>query len=525
MSGTYATYPIVGSGGGGGGGGVWGAITGDIQDQTDLQDEFATKWDITGNSGAGSPLLLSALTVGRGINLTTADTPMGSGVQPGNINITLGSCDPAGSSNSGGSLSLSAGAGWDGTATAPGGAGIGFSGGTPNYGGTVNLYTGAFGSLGGAVLAMNGSNGAQSGDWTFSTGLGLGGATAATLQISAIIDSTAGGSFTWNGGDNDSNSVNFTTHAYSFTGRNSTTGNGGNALFNLGNSQTAGSPSTGGNFGITAGAGWDGSYQTGSANFFVGGGGGVVSGDIVMTAGNATGLGDTFGTGGNAILKAGANNGGGYSYMQIDGRAVSSAGDINFYPSDVSSVVFHNGGSSSIQSHLDLVLLDNHYVCFSDTASNFVFLHAPTNLASTYYLMWPTDTGNGGLTNDGSGNLSWVTYAPTDSATFTNITNFSGPAFLNGGARFPFNTNTVLCTNGDGDVISVPSGSIGPVVNTGGGSFTYFQTGTSGSSAWTQNISANAWVLESTSTGGIGTTEYSIPDIVACLKNMYALAA
>ena len=68
---------ISATGGGGGGAGIWGYITGDIAEQTDLQDEFATKQDVL-TAGANitisdNVISSSGETYTAGTNITISD--------------------------------------------------------------------------------------------------------------------------------------------------------------------------------------------------------------------------------------------------------------------------------------------------------------------------------------------------------------------------------------------------------------------------------------------------------------------
>lgn len=71
---------ISATGGGGGGDGVWGQITGTITDQTDLQDEFATKQD---KLTAGSNISISGSTISATDTKYTAGTNVS--ISAGNV--------------------------------------------------------------------------------------------------------------------------------------------------------------------------------------------------------------------------------------------------------------------------------------------------------------------------------------------------------------------------------------------------------------------------------------------------------
>ena len=76
---------ISATGGGGGGAGIWGDITGDIADQTDLQNEFATKQDkLTAGANitiSGNVISSSGETYTAGTNITISEDNVISAIQ------------------------------------------------------------------------------------------------------------------------------------------------------------------------------------------------------------------------------------------------------------------------------------------------------------------------------------------------------------------------------------------------------------------------------------------------------------
>ena len=78
--------------------------------------------------------------------------------------------------------------------------------------------------------------------------------------------------------------------------------------------------------------------------------------------------------------------------------------------SNVFNTIVKRDGSGNFSAS-NITLTDQSALIFDDTGSNYVSIKAPTALAMSYTMMWPTAQGlaNTFLMNDGAGNLSWTT--------------------------------------------------------------------------------------------------------------------
>ncbi len=449
-------------GGGGGGGAVWGSITGTLSNQTDLQNALNAKWTIGGNTG--NNLVLGTTGDGTSWQMQTAASTTGN---TGNINVYTGDAKQGSINSTAGYWQVTTGAGWN---------------------AALNITTP------GAIIGVSGGNLIQSGS-IFLRG-GDGGPQGGDIDINAGDCDTTGAATNNNGGHL------FLTAGVGVITTYGQRPGGSIALY-------GGGPSGQGGVSITAGT--YGSQP--------GGGGITIADSDPATPGSGF---IQINSGQDAMTNS--------CFIQVGPCYNSSGGDILLYPSPTGNIVLQNGGSSEIQAWCSISMKAAKPINFLDGPNtHYVSIGAPSSINTSYSLFWPTDPSPGiGYTfaDAGGGQLGWqlfTTFADLSSA-LGGYAALSGAAF-SGNVQLTGLNSQVLCTDASGNIIGVPSGSIGPVVNNGSGSFTYFQTGTSGSSAFTANASANIFYLESTSTGGIGTTEYSFPDLVAALKNMYAISA
>lgn len=296
-------------------------------------------------------------------------------------------------------------------------------------------------------------------------------------------------------------------------------GNAGNVTMQLGDSNDgAGTPNIGGSFFINTGGGWTGNYRTGGALIRVYGGDGTLPGDLNLYAGNVV-SGDTSNTGGKTVIRGGSNATGSFAQITLSGTGESLYGDIDISPAG-GGVLTLNG--TQIYASQNLSFNNGLGINFYDSDnSNFVQVKAPNAVNTSYTIFWPTDPSPGGgyvLTDAGSNQLEWTAipggFAPINNPSFTGTVNITGLV------------SAVLTTDGSGNIVPVPSGTVGPLSNNGGSSYAYMQySGTGDVSNFTANASLNAVFAESTWTGSQGGTAYTIGDIVTCLKYIYAIAA
>lgn len=325
------------------------------------------------------------------ITLTCGNTQQGNG---GNVTITAGTCTGTSSGHSGGDVTITSGGsssnGDSGEVNIQGGAG-----GTNGDGGRIFLRAGAKSSQSGASITLGTNQQTNPSDVTITAGnttsTGVGGSITITsgsntsntndtgpITISTPNSSTVGGTAMGSGAISISTgNAHLTDNAGDITlstgNGGSTTGNGGDITLDAGNSGSS-SGGVAGAIVITAGAGsGTAGNDGGTITLTTGAGasGGGAGGDLSLTCGIST-----SDVGGNLLIQA--------------GRGSSSAND---------GVVRVARNASNRAVALE----------FEGGDGNELSIAAPATVTA-YSMLWPTAQGaaDSVLSNDGSGNLSWV---------------------------------------------------------------------------------------------------------------------
>jgi hypothetical protein len=148
-----------------------------------------------------------------------------------------------------------------------------------------------------------------------------------------------------------------------------------------------------------------------------------------------------------------------------------------------------------------------------------VTLEAPTTVTSSYSLKWPVaqSTGTQVLTNDGSGNLSWVTpgSGTVNSGTATNLAYYatSTNAVSTTAAFYVANTNANGCVVGTTAGDNATTGSVGEYIDSSVISGTSFTTTNAWQNITSISLTAGDWDILGTVnfvTNGSNATQYAI---------------